>query len=187
MTDPTMVLGIDPGPKVSGWALLDFAVRSAPVFFDGGTASSMAALFDHLALTGVADNIGLVGVEEPRLVHNPYADASPEARYSSTLAVMHTSWAGGRALGWAEARGYGVMPVGPNEWRRALVGPSRRGDDVDTKVKATLPRVVRYWPERCSVHVRDGGGVAHFAAQRARFVPRILLGVTSHHARESRP
>lgn len=180
---PTMVLGIDPGPKLSGWCLLDFAAFHSPVFYDGGKASSPAALFEHLELEGLAERIGLVAVEEPRAVFYPGAEESPAALRSTALSIAHTSWEGGRVFGWAEARGFGVMPVGPTEWRIALVGTSRKGDDVDAKVKATLPRVVRYWPERSSVHVRDGGGVAWFAAQRGRLVSRVTLTPT---AREHR-
>lgn len=172
-----MVLGIDPGSTFAGWCLLDFTVFHSPLFFDGGKASSPAALFDHLEHEGLAEHIGLVAVEEPRAVFFPH-DQSPTKLIallrSTALSVAHTSWEGGRIIGWAEARGFGVMRVGPGEWRIALVGSSRKGDDVDAKVKATLPRVVRCWPERSSVHVRDAGGVAHFAGRQGRLVPRIV-------------
>lgn len=154
---PTMVLGIDPGVREMGWCLLDFAVRSSPVFFDGGKVTVPLALFDYLAHEGLAKRIGLVAVEQPR-------GYVPIERVN---AVLGTTWGGGRMAGIAEARGFPVVAIGVNEWRVAFIGRLGPGEDGDTKVALVLRQFVRHWPERSAVHVRDAGGVACIGARQA--------------------
>lgn len=165
MSEPAaaMSLGIDPGPKSSGWALIDFSIPSAPVWFDGGNTERLDALFELLRQRGLAQLVRLVAVEQPR------GRVQPER----ATQVLATAWEGGRALGFAEALGFRVVAVGAHEWRQALVGNSRAGDDVDAKVKQALRSLVRHFPERSNVHVRDAAGAACVATRDWRHALRL--------------
>lgn len=145
------VLGIDPGPTKSGFALLDFTVKSAPIWIQAGTSEDVGMLID----TYDAEPDMLIAIEQPRALHNPMAN----------IQVMRTAWVGGDVHGYARARGFNVVAVGVNEWRIAFVGHSRRGDDVDHKVEAELRRHVREMPARSSSHARDAAGVACIGAR----------------------
>jgi len=146
------VLGIDPGPTKSGYALLDFTIKSAPIWVDAGTSEDVGALLDTTYEAG--PNM-LVVVEQPRAVHNPMANVQ----------VMRTAWAAGEIYGYARAKGFNVLAVGVNEWRIAFVGHSRAGDNADHKVEAELRRHVREMPPRSSSHARDAAGVACIGAR----------------------
>lgn len=145
------MLGIDPGPTKSGYCVLDFTVRTAPIWLEGGTSEDVGQLLDT---TFEAGPNFLVVVEQPRALHNPMAN----------IQVMATAWAGGEIAGYARAKGFAVQVVGVNEWRTAFVGHSKRGDDVDAKVKRELERRVRQMPARSSTHARDAAGVAMVGA-----------------------
>jgi len=150
------VLGIDPGPSKHGWALLDFSTPNAPVWFLGGACEEIEGVFDGLDASGTRP--ALVAIEQPRALHNPMANGP----------VIATAWAGGIVVGLARSRGFEVVEVGQNEWRLALVGHSRAGDNVDHKVEAHLRRFVRQFPTRSSTHARDAAGVACVAYRAAR-------------------
>lgn len=173
------VLGIDPGPTKCGYCLLDFTVKTAPIWIEGGHSEDVGAL---LELDVFPPGPGmLVVVEQPRALHNPMAN----------VMVMRTAWAGGEIYGYARAKGFNVLSVGVNEWRLAFVGHSKRGDDVDAKVKAELYRRVRQMPVRSSEHARDAAGIAcvgagmwlagHYSTPRAQELSsRIEQGTVTH-------
>jgi Holliday junction resolvasome RuvABC endonuclease subunit len=146
------VLGIDPGPSKCGYCLLDYTIKSSPIWLEGGTTEDLGMLLDTTLTAGPGM---LVVIERPRAVHNPMANVQ----------VVATAWAGGEAYGAARARGFNVLDVGVNEWRTAFVGNSKRGDNVDKKVEAELRRQVRQMPARTSAHARDAGGVACVGAR----------------------
>lgn len=148
----SLVLGIDPG-KLSGWALLDFTIPSAPVWFEGGRTEHVLELLETLTRRGLT--VGLVAVERAVALWKPEAN----------VGAMATAWAGGHAAGIAEARGFRVVDLGVNEWRQAFVGHSQRGENIDHKVEVTLRAFVRQMPKRTSVHARDAAGVACVAAR----------------------
>jgi len=152
-----LVLGIDPGPTHNGWALLDFSVPSSPVWYLGGTCGEIETVIESVCCSLDARPI-LVCIERPRALHNPMANVQ----------LMATAWAGGFAAGLARSRGLTVEELGQNEWRMALVGHSRKGDNVDHKVEAVLRRMVRQFPTRSSVHARDAAGVACIGYRAAR-------------------
>jgi Holliday junction resolvasome RuvABC endonuclease subunit len=163
-----LVLGIDPGPKNNGWAVVDFTVPSAPLWFAGGTCESMVGLLERFAqyALGHPERPCLVAIERPRALHNPLAN----------VAVMGTAWAGGFIAGYAEALHFPVLELGQNEWRLALVGHSVRGDDVGAKVKAFLARHVRDLPARTSEHARDAAAVACVGYRVSRQRPGAIGG-----------
>src|SRR6185295_9616342 len=78
----------------------------------------------------------------------------------ANVQAMATAWAGGVAFGLAKAKGFDVRAIGVNEWRQALIGHSRKGDNVDAKVRAFLTTFVRQMPARTNAHSRDAAGVA---------------------------
>jgi len=153
-----MVLGIDPGPTRSGWALLDFTIPSSPVYFAAGLTESPLGLFRELDDAGHGDRLRLVAVEQSRGRVDPLRVA----------AVLLTVWTGGRFIGIAESRSLEAVALGVTEWRNALIGTPRRGDDIDENVAAFLRRFVRHWPARSNVHVRDAAGVACVAVRSWR-------------------
>jgi Holliday junction resolvasome RuvABC endonuclease subunit len=163
-----MVLGIDPGPTASGWALLDFTIASSPVWFEGGNTEHVLALFKLLEQRGLAERIGLVAVEQAVALWKPEANVQ----------AMRTAWAGGRVAGMAEALGFNVAALGVDRWRQAFVGHSEKGENVDHKVAAALRMFVRHFPVRSNVHMRDAAGVACVAARdwRRRVVPSVRAG-----------
>jgi len=146
----TLVLGIDPGPANNGYAVLDFTIPGAPVWHHGGVTGDVERVLDWLSREGEPLRPRLVVVEQARALHNPMAN----------IQAMGTAWAGGCAFGMARARGYDVRAVGVNEWRIALVGRSKKGDNVDEKVKTFLATFVRQFPTRTNNHARDAAGVA---------------------------
>jgi Holliday junction resolvasome RuvABC endonuclease subunit len=154
----TLVLGIDPGPTNNGYAVLDFAIPTAPVWHHGGVTANIEGVLEWLSQEGEPLRPRLVFVEQARALHNPMANVQ----------AMATAWAGGCVYGLAKARGYDVRALGVNEWRQALVGHSRRGDDVDGKVKAFLSTFVRQFPARSNNHSRDAAGVACVGFRRWR-------------------
>lgn len=163
----SFVLGIDPGGSGShGWALIDFTTPSAPVWFEGGRTEHPLALFDLLEERGLAARVGMVAVERAVSLWKPEANVK----------AMATAWAGGHLAGFAEARGFQVVALGVTEWRCALVGASRKGENIDHKVEAALRMFLRRFPARSSVHARDAAGVACVAARDWR---RSLRRVTA--------
>jgi Holliday junction resolvasome RuvABC endonuclease subunit len=148
-----MVLGIDPGPKRNGWALLNFSIRSSPVWFDGGTFAHADRFFAELL--GQGHVVDLVVVERAVALHNPLANVQ----------AMGTAWAGGVAYGVALGLGLNVRALGVTQWRRALVGRFMPGEKVDARVDAVLWRTVRGMPARTNVHMRDAAGVACVGAR----------------------
>lgn len=155
-----MVLGIDPGPVWCGWAVLDFSILGAPVWFWGGQTNDVGSLLEA-CIASAHGKPELVAIEQPRVMHDNVANVH----------VMSTAWGGGRVQGHAEARGFATLAVGVNEWRQAFVGQSKRGDNVDAKVKEMFYRIVRQAPRQTSTHARDAAGVAIVGARRWRQRP----------------
>lgn len=176
------VLGIDPGTKKHGWCLVDVTIRDAPIWVQGGYTEEPFMLIDSYD-DADACNL-LIVVEQPRALHNPMANVQ----------VIATAWEGGDIFGYAKARGFARLKVGPQEWRIALVGNSKRGENADHKVKAELERIVRQMPARSSAHARDACGVAvvgarmwlagSYSTERASLLSRRIekapLAHTSH-------
>lgn len=151
-----MVLGIDPGSRRNGWALLDFSIRTAPIWFDGGTFADAGEFFGELL--GLGHVVALVVVERAVALHNPAANVQ----------AMGTAWAGGVAYGVALGLGLNVRAIGVTQWRRAFVGRFERGAKVDMQIDAVLRRTVRGLPPRTNVHMRDAAGVACVGARAYR-------------------
>jgi len=156
-----MALGIDPGPTWCGWALLDFAVSTAPVWHMGGRTDDVPALLDTLVAAGPL-RPAVVGVERPVALHNPLANVQ----------AMATCFAAGEVCGEARARGFEVMALPVHEWRGAFVGHfAKRGENVDHTIERTLRALVRQMPKVTSTHSRDAAGVACVAHRKWRQRP----------------
>lgn len=147
------VLGIDPGTSKHGWCLVDVTIRSAPIWVQGGHSEDPFTLID--SYDDAHASTLLIAVEQPRALHNPMAN----------VPLIETAWCGGEVYGYARARGFSILAVGPNEWRTGLVGRPRAGENVDRKVAAYLERFVRQMPTRSSAHARDACGVAIVASR----------------------
>lgn len=155
----SLVLGIDPGPVNVGWAVIDFTIPMAPVWFESGhvRVDGRVRFVDVIQYASSHyPSIKVMGIEQPRAVSNPAANAQ----------AMGTAWAGGMLAGIAETMGFEVRVLGVTQWRRALVGSFGKGANVDHMVERWLRSFVRQVPTRTSVHARDAAGVACVAARR---------------------
>lgn len=152
----SLVLGIDPGPSNVGWAVIDFTIPMAPVWYDGDNDRDKAPVLLLEFLRDRYPSLRTMGIEQPRAVSNPAANAQ----------AMATAWAGGMLAGIAETMGFDVRVLGVTQWRRALVGKFDRGSNVDHMVERWLRTFVRQVPTRTTVHARDAAGVACVAARR---------------------
>jgi Holliday junction resolvasome RuvABC endonuclease subunit len=178
----TLVLGLDPGPTNVGWAVIDFTISTAPVWYGGAADSTQSpvALLEYLLAS--YPTVRVVGIEQPRAVNNPAANVQ----------AMATAWAGGELAGIARHMGLDVRPLGVTQWRRALVGSFEKGANIDHVVERWLRTFVRQMPKRTSVHARDAAGVACVAFRGAppdlkgpcqSVVNKKLRMSTHHHTR----
>jgi hypothetical protein len=158
-----MIVGVDPGTDLCGWAILDFTVASSPVWFDHGIEADMRGLVDVIARkAGIAEYVRAIAIEQPR----------GRVRPERANQVLATAWEGGRAQGLFEAFGFDVITLGGTEWRRAFIGQPRRGDKIDDLVHRTLWSFVRGMPSRTNVHTRDAAGVACIGARKIHALPK---------------
>lgn len=149
------VLGFDPGTSKHGWCLIDVTIRTAPIWVQGGHSEEPFMLLDTYA----PDPNLLVVVEEPRgALHVPSGNV--REMQARAMSLMGTCWLGGEIYGHARAKGFPCLKVGQNEWRVALIGNPRKGQDRDKLVEAELRRICRQFPTRSNVHARDAGGIA---------------------------
>jgi Holliday junction resolvasome RuvABC endonuclease subunit len=143
----TYVLGIDPGQRHIGWAVLDMC-HQRPRWVCGGTTTlEQARRIELLEGLGTVD---LAVVETPVAIHRPEANAQ----------LIGTAVMAGRLLEICGWRADHVLEVSPAQWRMSLIGRSKAGDNQDTVVKRTLQASVADLPSRTSVHARDAAGVA---------------------------
>lgn len=151
------VLGWDPGPSTSAWALLDkVAFRHAlakPFHFvaGGSMPSTREALWRILAVDGPKP---IVGVESPEgyiFEHARGAQLLKTKGVASEIATM------------ARDLGLAVVEKPAQVIRQALCGRAARGAHGDAAVVAAVARLVSGMPRRSSNHLRDAVLCAVFA------------------------
>ena len=135
-------LGIDPGQKKHGFAIIEVDRRGLAVFVHCGHESG-----SPVSLIRDAGRLDLVAVEEPATVHA--AGATPT--------IVDVARAAGEFLGAAEAMGLRTATMMPARWRNLVTGSPRAGDaDVKRMILARIPT----WPKISNDHGRDAAGVA---------------------------
>lgn len=141
-----IVLGVDPGPKLCGWALLALGVNR-PWWMAGGRCSP----FEVVELDEVIGQAELIVVEKPSAMHHGNG---------ANATVVDTIFAGGVVLGMFEACGsWQTMVVSPQQVRGTLIGVGKSGNQ-DSMLKTQLEWLVQGRPKRWNEHVRDAAAAA---------------------------
>lgn len=153
MARELVVLGIDPGSRAHGWAVLVVGPHSARYLDGGHRECSAADLVRRTIRVECRGPLDLVAVEVPAVLHH-----LPAVRQ-----VLLTAVSAGAALGAADCFDRLNVRVNPADWRRDVCG---HGSARDSTVKDAIDRLVTGWPKRSNVHIRDAAGVALHAAWR---------------------
>jgi hypothetical protein len=174
MTKPLLSLGIDPGARAGGYAILRFreparAFTSSPELVCAGKfncAESREHIGSVLSLAGLVETV-LVAVEWPKLAMWGGKGVTAQEVYARAKNVERLQ---GVVRGIEEAAhnmGVPLVLVEPDEWKRALGTKRRRkGERDDLLLVAMLPRIVAGWPARSNTHVRDAAGIAIVGARK---------------------
>jgi len=140
-----LVLGVDPGQTNLGYAILRWDGRQAE-WVDGGRA-----LPSETNWVEPVSQVDLVVIEWPSVGPRQAAEA-----------ILETRSAAERVATTAELCNVPVLKVGPAEWRKAVLGRTRRTADetIDAITARILPRLIRGMPTKLVSHVRDAAGAA---------------------------
>lgn len=139
-----IVLGIDPGTKLCGWARLDIQGRR-PTWLGGGRDE----LGDIASWNAALWRVDMVVVEKPAALHRAQANGN----------VIGTAFAAGVAFGMFFESDFDSYVVSPQQVRAALVGVAKRGNQ-DAAVKRVLERIIAGAPKRWNDHMRDAAAAA---------------------------
>lgn len=156
-----LILGIDPGPRLHGYALLD-VTRERRLHVSSGRATT-----DELVCclpTQAFDVAEVVGVEWSDRVLGGFGDH--QRSRSIAAALIATQGEAGILVGRASATTR-VERIEASSWRRGILGTS---SPTDAQVRAAILRLVEGWPRRSSAgaHACDAAGVALAAFNMAR-------------------
>lgn len=143
------VLGVDPGATV-GLALLE--VRGGVAWWCGDDSTR-----DALASDLVRDELDLVVIEKVGMV---FASEGFSPWIATTL--MRADRVAERIKVHFEQRRIPIREVAASTWRKHVIGKGNAGDAL---IRDTIELVVRDWPKRSSVHVRDAAGCALWGAR----------------------
>lgn len=139
-----IVLGIDPGPKLCGWARLDIEGRR-PAWLGGGV-DELGDIANWNAALWRAD---MVVVEKPAALHRVQANGN----------VINTAFAAGVAFGMFFESDFDSYVVSPPQVRASLIGVGKRGNQ-DARLKAVLSKLIHGAPKRWNTHMRDAAAAA---------------------------
>lgn len=149
-----IVIGIDPGGDenglTNGYAILAELSKPRPRWLGGGLLK-LDELRRVCIEAGPYTDL-LVVVERPLVLFNPKANR----------AVLATAWVGGQFANQARCLGLVVQEVSPEQWRTALIGRPRAGQDRDELVERMVrARVIGVPPllEK-EKHALDAAGTA---------------------------
>ncbi len=139
------VLGVDPGPRRHGWALLELAPGEQPHWIGQGHSGSGSIL----AVAHTLSPGDHVVIERPQgYVHEHKRGAD----------LIETTWEAAKLFGRLAERGAIVHALGPEAWRQSVVG---KRTPSDSEVRRALRLQVLFPPgARTNSHHRDAGGVA---------------------------
>lgn len=171
----TAILGLDPGSKSCGFALVEVVGPTRVRFIRGG-AFSCESSGPFLALLGECSlRVHQLSVA----IENPEGFIYETFRGPTVIKTAHA--AGG--MSWAAAAlGFGVLELPAKSVRTALFGKARVGGktpkkgDMDRALAQLLPAFVEGFPAKSNPHVRDGlaitvVGARHLAANKKRGRP----------------
>lgn len=156
-----LILGIDPGPKLHGFALLD-VTRERRRYVSSGHCDTA----EMVARIGCAkaDGVEAVGVEWSTEV---LGFGSPARALAIARALLGAQSEASALATHAEVLLLRVERISALDWRLGIVG---KKSPSDAQVRAVILRLVEGWPERSSAgrHACDAAGVALAAFNMAR-------------------
>ncbi len=148
---PTRILGIDPGTKSHGYAILECTGRRCSWVEAGEIEATYVAAVNLMLRAELA----ILIIEQPVSIG--------VAGVAANGPLLMTAWQGGALTYLARSFGMHVKEVYAREWRRALTGSVSPSD---ATIKAALSRTLLGGiPERSNMHERDAAGVAWFGSR----------------------
>lgn len=156
-------MGIDPGPRLSGAALLDLSGRR-PALLEYGYLE-----FSDIRAWIAEVKADVVAVEVPDVAHGRDPNMTKAAIYSLGTNLTRTGKIAVDFARDAEARGLLTYRMTAQTWRKNV--PHGRGGCGDKAVKAWLVAILDGLPKRTSEHERDAMGIAVAGGQWARMDP----------------
>jgi Holliday junction resolvasome RuvABC endonuclease subunit len=140
-----IVLGVDPGAVNMGHAILSWDGSAADWLGGGRVLPSEPNWIE------IVSQVQLVVVEWPHV--------GPR---QAGQAILETRSAAEKVATTAELCGVPVFKVAPAEWRKAVLGRTRRTADetIDAIAARILPHLIQGMPMKLVSHVRDAAGVA---------------------------
>jgi Holliday junction resolvasome RuvABC endonuclease subunit len=150
-----LVLGIDPGSKAFGWALLR-CTSGAAQYLDAGHAHDAACFRVYLDQFRPE----LVCIEEPGPIHGRGVSRRVVQARGNDLALTHRMF--GDFAATLRERSIPFRPMRPAQWRKLLgvSTTSKRGMPCAKQIAAAVSRFVRDWPALSNEHARDAAAVA---------------------------
>jgi Holliday junction resolvasome RuvABC endonuclease subunit len=155
-------MGVDPGPAVSAWTLLD-GTGERPSFLATGMLHGAQS-------AGLHSELSAIQVESPSALRREvltvveavegYAFSATSRRgggQAVVAALLKTSLVVGEHLGYLRAQGWPVRTMTAREARTAVID---KGSAKDATVKIAVERLIAGWPKRSNVHSRDAALVA---------------------------
>jgi Holliday junction resolvasome RuvABC endonuclease subunit len=157
-----IVLGLDPGPAKTGWAIVNTEHRR-PAFVEAGHDSN-----DYVCSRVALPVVDLVAIEWPGWTPIPQRNAEPATVRAMARTLIETALAAGEFAGLAAGHHKRVERLSSQDVRRAIVG---KRNAPDKAVKAALLMQVDGMPDRTNVHKRDAIAVAIVGERAARGRP----------------
>lgn len=163
------ILACDPGPTLTGWALVEPTPRGRVRYMDGGKFTSKPAQFFDL-LARIRDGRGIildvVAVEAPEgYVHEHkrgkdlLATSNRAGGFAWSIAALQ--WSGTGTV----AKKTEIYEFSATQWREHIFGHGRGNPkDADTLVTKACAMFVDDLPKVTNEHVRDAIGASIFAA-----------------------
>ena len=159
-----VVLGLDPGPRLTGYGVLFSAGGTAqPKYLRAGVVESKGAEIVDLIRYWIGQGYTApfyVAVETPAGYIHEAARAS---------ALLETAKVAGMIAEAARGLGVDVVSIPAARWRLTLCG---KNNPKDATVKRAISVVVSGLPKRTNVHERDALGCA-YAALQMQFGARV--------------
>lgn len=164
LKEGTILMGIDPGTAVTGWAILEFTHRGAK-FIEAGTIRTNAKDEFPIRLKNLADGIALI-IEK----YHPTVSALEEPYFGENAqAALTLGQARGALILTIAQNGIPVFSYTPKEVKRAVVGNgSATKEQVAFMVRRLLNLVE---PTELPNDATDALAVAYCHSLRCRLIP----------------
>ena len=147
-----IVMGIDPGPKSSAWAVVECTQYSIPRWVAKAYESNADI---DLGLLWSLHGCGLLAVETSG--ESVLFGMTPQAMRSRAQQLARTNMVAGLLLGEAKNRGLPLIEVPAPVSRRSIGGKANCSDAI---IKRALVMTTRNMPRQTNSHTRDAAAAA---------------------------